>query len=434
MSLPSRSSVGFWGFLTVLTALTFVRIDLHARPSAVSEPGEGLAAVQAAVVPVVASLAAPKPHRHVIADTLGPDESIYLALKRHRVSDLQITLLSTALTPVFEVRKDPKPGDFFQLELDSLHAVARFEYTPVKAPDRPVLVERQAEELVARRWQRPVTETTETLRIFIEDNLFNAIAAAGESDALTDMVVDDVFGSVIDFHTVPRHGDRLGLIFTRQSVDGRFLRYGKILMARYEGEGLSRVGVYYEDPTGAGDYYDESGESLERMFLLKPMSFRRISSPFARRRFHPILKRAMPHLGTDYAAAPGTPVWSTAHGVVTQAGWSGGYGKMVEIKHANGYRTRYAHLSRILVRKGQRVSKSDHVGHVGATGRATGPHLHYELIQNGRHINPSSVNRGGGRPLATEYGAAFHEHYRTLRERLEKATGVTGPLLAAKGP
>ena len=349
MSLPPRSAVGFWGFLTALTALILVRIDLHARPSAVSKPGEGLSAVQAAVVPVGASLAAPKPHRHVIADTLGPDESIYLALKRHRVSDLQITLLSTALSPVLEVRKDPKPGDFFQLELDSLHAVARFEYTPVKAPDKPVLVERQAEELVARRWQRPVTETTETLRIFIRDNLFNAIAAAGENDALTDMVVDDVFGSVIDFHTIPRHGDRLGLVFTRQSVDGRFLRYGKILMALYEGESLSRVGVYYEDPTGTGDYYDESGESLDRMFLLKPMSFRRISSPFGRR-FHPILKRSLPHLGTDYAAAPGTPVWSTAHGVVTHAGWNGGYGKMVEIKHANGYRTRYAHLSRILVR------------------------------------------------------------------------------------
>ena len=434
MSLPPRSSVGFWGFLTALTALTFVRIDLHARPSATAAPGEGLAAVQAAVVPVVASLRAPPTQRHVIADTLGPDDSIYLALKRHRVSDLQITLLGTALSPVFDGRKDSQPGDSFRLELDSLRVVARFEYTPVKEPDRPVLVERREEELVARRWQRPLTETTETLQVVIVDNLFNAIAAAGEDDALTDMVVDDVFGSVIDFHTGPRHGDRLGLVFTRQSVDGRFLRYGRILMARYEGETVSRVGVYYETPTGAGDYYDETGKSLERMFLLKPMSFRRISSPFSRRRFHPILKRALPHLGTDYAAAPGTPVWATARGLVSHAGRNGGYGKMVEVKHANGYRTRYAHLSRILVRKGQRVGKWDHVGHVGATGRATGPHLHYELIQNGRHIDPSTVNRGGGRPLASGYRAAFQEHHRTLRERLDDALRSRGPVLAAREP
>ena len=434
MSLPSRSSVGFWGFLTALTALTFVRIDLHARPSATDPPGAGLVAVQAALVPVVPSLASPPPHRHVIADTLGADDSIYLALKRNRIADLEITLLGNALSPVFDSRKDSKPGDSFRLELDSLHNVVRFEYTPVREPERPVLVERRAEELVARRWQRPVTETTEVLQIVIEDNLSNAIARAGEDEALTDLVVDDVFGSVIDFHVGPRRGDRLGLVFTRRSVDGRFLRYGRILLARYEGQTVSRVGVYYEDPTGAGDYYDESGQSLERMFLLKPMSFRRISSPFSRRRFHPILKRHQPHLGTDYAAARGTPVWATARGQVTQAGWNGGYGKMVEIKHANGYRTRYAHLSRILVRKGQRVGKWDHVGHVGSTGRSTGPHLHYELIQNGRHIDPSTVNRGGGRPLAAEYRSAFQEHFRTLRDRLDGAAPPGGLVLAARGP
>ena len=434
MSLPPRSSVGFWGFVTALTALTFVRIDLHARPSAADPPGAGLAAVQAAVVPVVTSLAAPPAPRHVIADTLGPDDSIYLALRRNRIADPEITLLGGALSPVFDSRKDAKPGDSFRLELDSLRNVVRFEYTPVKQPERPVLVERRAGELVARRRQRPVTETTATLRIVIEDNLSNAIARAGEDEALTDLVVDDVFGSVIDFHVAPRRGDRLGLVFTRQSVDGRFLRYGRVLMARYEGRTVSRVGVYYEDPTGDGDYYDESGQSLERMFLLKPMSFRRISSPFSRRRFHPILKRHQPHLGTDYAAATGTPVWATARGLVTQAGWNGGYGKLVEIKHANGYRTRYAHLSRILVRKGQRVGKGDHVGHVGSTGRSTGPHLHYELIQNGRHIDPATVNRGAGRPLADEYRTAFRKHRETLRERLDGAAPSGGAVLADRGP
>lgn len=446
MTVPPRSSAIFWGFLACLVGLTFLRADLRARSAvevAESEPPMATSTAPdsgAVLVPVVAPSPTPPPRprpvpgplvRHVIIDTLDRDGSIYLILKGHGIPELDIARVGNALARVFDAQRASRPGDAFRLELDSLRTVVRFEYTPAREPERPVVIERRDDELVARREELALTRRTAAIEVVIEDNLSNAIHAAGEGDALTDLVVDYVFGSVIDFHKEPRRGDRLGVVFTREYVADRFVRYGRVLMARYEGQVVSQVGILYEDPVGNTDYYDADGNSLDRLFLLKPMEFRRISSRFARRRYHPILKRNMPHLGTDYAAAPGTDVWSTARGRVSVAGWNGGFGKMVEIEHPNGYRTRYAHLSRILVRTGQRVEKRDLVGQVGSTGRATGPHLHYELIQNGRHIDPATVNRGGsGRPLAAGYRAAFASQRQRLLAGLEAASSQPGLVIA----
>ena len=167
------------------------------------------------------------------------------------------------------------------------------------------------------------------------------------------------------------------------------------------------------------------------MFLLSPLSYRRISSGFSHKRFHPILKRNMPHLGMDFAADKGTRVWATARGTVSYAGRKGGYGKLVEIEHPNGYRTRYAHLSRISVRKGQRVGKYKVVGRVGSTGLATGPHLHYELLRNGRHRNPAAVNREAKvTPLPENRKAHFFAH----RDRLVARAAAAGPAVALQNP
>jgi murein DD-endopeptidase MepM/ murein hydrolase activator NlpD len=184
---------------------------------------------------------------------------------------------------------------------------------------------------------------------------------------------------------------------------------------------VSKVGIRYPDAEGREDYYDSQGKSLGRMFMLKPLSINRITSRFNRKRFHPILKKRVPHLGTDYGAPTGTRVWTTARGRVTYAGRKGGYGNLVEITHANGYRTRYAHLSKILVRNGQRVQQKDTIGKVGATGRATGPHLHYEIIKDGRHINPQSVNKGStGQPLPKALLPAFSAKRDELLQRLQQ--------------
>ena len=246
--------------------------------------------------------------------------------------------------------------------------------------------------------QLPLERRVERLEVRIVDNLSNAISEAGESGALSDVIADDIFGAVIDFQRDPRRGDRLGIVFEKLYLDGDFVRYGHILLAQYEGERVTELAVRYAPAEEQDAYYNASGQSLGRMFVLKPLGVNRITSHFNRQRFHPVLKEQRPHLGTDYGAPTGTLVWTTARGKVAYADWKGGYGKLVEIVHPNGYRTRYAHLSKILVRKGQLVQQRDIIGKVGATGLATGPHLHYEIIKDGHHINPEHINKGRAVP------------------------------------
>ena len=364
----------------------------------------------------------------VVVDTLRKDDSIYLSLKRQGVPEAQIIELDQAIRSVFRAKSESKTGDTYRLELDDTDRIKRFDYTPETAPERPVQVVAENGELHARRLSIPLDERVYAIEVSIEDNLANAVAAAGEGDPLTTLLADDIFGSVIDFRTHPRRGDRLGLLFTKRFLDDRFISYGPVLFARYMGQKVSQVAVDYEDPEGARGYYDGDGRSLERMFLINPMRYVRISSGFNRKRFHPVLKKNRPHLGTDYAASTGTKVWATAKGRVAFAGRKGGYGKLVEIEHANGYRTRYAHLSRIHVRRGQTVDKAEVVGRVGATGLATGPHLHYELLKDGRHINPASANKGRvGQPLRAKYAIHFADHCDMLQSMLEAAIGRRFP-------
>ena len=159
------------------------------------------------------------------------------------------------------------------------------------------------------------------------------------------------------------------------------------------------------------DYYDETGDSLRRAFLKAPLRFNRISSRFSQERKHPILGGVQPHYGVDYAAPTGTPVWAVADGVVISMGWSPGFGKQVILRHANGYKTYYGHLSRygIGIRMGKRVQQKEMIGYVGSTGLSTGPHLDYRLNKDGRFRNPLKEVFPAGYPLGKEETEKFHQ-------------------------
>ena len=162
-------------------------------------------------------------------------------------------------------------------------------------------------------------------------------------------------------------------------------------------------------------YYDESGQPLKKMFLRIPVKFGKMTSRYSIRRFHPVSKRYKAHTGIDYGAPTGTPIFATANGRVTFAGWKGGYGKLIIVKHPNGYQTYYGHCSRLLKRRGQLVEQGEVVARVGQTGVATGPHVHYEVRVNGTPMNPNNVKKSRGKPLDPELMAAFRE---TVDERL----------------
>jgi murein DD-endopeptidase MepM/ murein hydrolase activator NlpD len=167
--------------------------------------------------------------------------------------------------------------------------------------------------------------------------------------------------------------------------------------------------VRFEGRDGTAAYYEPSGEPLKKAFLKSPLRFTRVSSSFSSARFHPVLQITRAHNGTDLAATYGTPVRAIGHGTVVTAAFENGYGNLVAVRHANGYTSYYGHLSKILVRAGQRVSQSDLVGLVGATGLATGPHLHYGIMRNGAWADPMRIQSPPAEPLRPEDLSAFQQ-------------------------
>ncbi|MEE2751090.1 MAG: peptidoglycan DD-metalloendopeptidase family protein, partial [Myxococcota bacterium] len=185
-----------------------------------------------------------------------------------------------------------------------------------------------------------------------------------------------VFQWEVDFNTELRTGARMTLVADELLREGESVRLDTYHAVRLENAGEIYTAIRHVSSNGDEGWYGPDGKARKRPFLRSPLEFSRVTSGFTRKRFHPVLKRNRPHLGTDFGAPRGTPIRAVGDGVISHSGTSGGYGKLVKINHSGPYETRYAHLSRILVRHGQRVKQGQIIGHVGATGLATGPHLH----------------------------------------------------------
>jgi len=216
--------------------------------------------------------------------------------------------------------------------------------------------------------------------------------------------MDRIFQWKIDFTRQIQRGDSYRVVLEREVRPDGSMRSGRVLAAEIINQGKPVEAVFFDlHRDGRGGYYDGEGNSVRRSFLRRPVEFSRITSRVGAR-FHPILNRMRNHNGTDFAAPTGTPVYATADGVVTVRGWQGGYGNLVEIRHANGYVTRYAHLNgfRQGLATGNRVRQEEVIGYVGMTGLATGPHVHYELLLNGRVLDPLAVDIPSGDPIPVE--------------------------------
>jgi murein DD-endopeptidase MepM/ murein hydrolase activator NlpD len=213
----------------------------------------------------------------------------------------------------------------------------------------------------------------------------------------------DVFSGEIDFNSDLQPGDSFRVLVERETREGKLSGYGPILAAEFVNDNRNLKAIRFTPDGGSPGYYDENGRSLKRFFLKSPLKFEpRITSRFSSARKHPILGYSRAHNGVDYHAPSGAPVTAVAPGVVTMAGWTNGGGRTVKLRHPNGYETEYLHLSAITTRAGNRVGQGDLIGRVGATGLATGPHLHYGLKKNGRYVNPVIEHRNmpPGEPVA----------------------------------
>ena len=259
-----------------------------------------------------------------------------------------------------------------------------------------------------------------------------AMNETGETIQLA-MAVADIFSGEIDFESDLQQGDSFDILIEKTSHDGQFSGYGAVLAARFFTDGRDLRAIRWVDPaTGKAAFYDDAGRSLKRFFLRSPLRFEpRVTSGFSRNRLHPVFRTYRAHLGIDYAAPVGAPVVAVASGTVVSAGWSGGGGNMVRLRHASGFETYYLHLSAFArgIRSGVHVNQGELIGRVGATGTATGPHLDYRLRKNGVFVNPLIEHRKlpPGDPIASTQLTAFRASAESTLQRLASTLSAQGP-------
>jgi murein DD-endopeptidase MepM/ murein hydrolase activator NlpD len=259
-------------------------------------------------------------------------------------------------------------------------------------------VEKVSDQWLARLETAPLETQVRLGSGTIRSSLFAAADEARIPDPIS-IQIAEVFSNEIDFHRELRSGDNFSVVYESLTADGEPITWnsgtGRVLAAEFVNAGKAYHAVWFPAAAGGkGGYFALDGSSKQRTFLSSPMAFSRVSSGFAMR-FHPILKTWRAHKGIDYAAPKGTPIRTVGSGTVEFAGWQNGYGKSVEIRHGNGKSTFYAHMSRIDVRKGQRVDQGQNIGAVGSTGWSTGPHLHFEFRVNGHHQDPRRLLKSG---------------------------------------
>lgn len=293
-----------------------------------------------------------------------------------------------------------------------------------------LVIERGASGFSARLETAALRARSQLASGTIQSSLFAATDAANLPDSVASQLTE-IFSGDIDFHRSLRKGDRFSVVYETLEGDGEVLRIGKVLSAEFVNHGKTYQAMWFQGGiTGNGDavanpqkggYYTLDGQSLSRAFLASPMEFSRVTSGF-QMRIHPILKTMRAHQGIDYGAPTGTPVRSIGRGVVEFAGVQNGYGNVVHIRHDNQHVTTYAHLSRIHVRKGQSVAQGQHVGAVGATGWATGPHLHFEFRVNGQQQDPQILARQrASLPIAAAVKPQFERSAQQMRVALAAA-------------
>ena len=350
----------------------------------------------------------------IVREVVPPRATLATLLKAHDLlADEALNVIQT-VSQKFDLRRF-KAGQRYRLDRFFDGRLREFEYEIDL--DRRVLVRRR--DTAEPAFEAEVAVIPKTIdRIVVNGaitrdapSLIEAVDATGERIELS-LALAELFSGEIDFNNDLQPGDTFKMLVERGTrEDGEFAGYGPILAAEFVNTGKALPAVRFAAPGGKPGYYDLEGRSLKRFLLKSPLKFElpRVTSAFSRARRHPVLNYTRAHNGVDYAAATGAAVAAVAPGVVTFAGWTGGGGRTVKIRHGSGYESEYLHLSSIATRRGDRVDQGQLIGRVGATGLVTGPHLHYGLRRNGSYVNPvrEHQNMPPGEPVAAAHRLQF---------------------------
>ncbi len=340
-----------------------------------------------------------------------PGEVMTRLLRRAGIEDSVAARVIAAMRSAgFNFRR-MKPGDSLQLEHHE-GRLARMLYR--KGVERVYCIDLSTGEPRVSMLLRDIRRVSAVLDGNIHSSLYESMLELGESPALISEFAD-ILGWEIDFFCETQASDSFTVLVERKFIDSLPVGYGDIHFARYWGQVGDFSAFRFTDPDGHTDYYNENAQSMRKTFLKSPLHFSRITSYFGKR-FHPIRKIRCQHNGVDYAAPRGTPVSCVADGHVVFAGWRGGFGKLVEVKHPNGITTLYGHLNRFGrgVRSGASVVQNQTIGFVGSTGMSTGPHLHYEIRKLGSAISPRRLDPPRAEPVKEQYLDLFRANRDSL--------------------
>lgn len=366
------------------------------------------------------------PLRLFRSDTLRSTDTVDTLFSRLGLNDAAAAAYLRQ-DPLFRTQILGRPGRMVTAEADDRHALQKLVTRWPGENEREfqrLVVQRAADgSLTSRVETGQLAASTRLGSGSIRSSLFAAVDDARIPDEIA-VQVADILGNRIDFHRGLRKGDWFNVVYEVLVADGEPMRTGRVLSVEFINNGKTHTAMWFQEPGKKGAYFDLEGKSLQSAFLASPMEFSRVTSGFSMR-FHPILKQWRAHLGVDYGAPTGTPVRTVGDGVVDFAGWQNGFGNVVTVRHNERDTTLYAHLSRIDVRRGQSVSQGQRVGAVGATGWATGPHLHFEFHQNGRQANPVEVARKSeGLKLSPEARSTFQSAAMAMRLKLDAAASA----------
>ena len=348
-------------------------------------------------------------------------DTVATLLQRLNVNDpAAFNFLRTepAAKSIFQLR----PGRNLQAITDADGELQKLRY--LHSPEQFLEISRQENGFSAKELILEPSRQTAQRSGIIKSSLYGATDDAGIPDAIATQIAR-IFSTDIDFHVDLRKGDSFSVIYEMLYFEGEYLRPGRVLSAEFVNNGKKFEAFLFSDASGSESYFTATGQNRAKSFLRSPLEFSRVSSGFGGR-MHPIMKNWRAHTGVDFAAPRGTPVWSTADGIVDFVGVKGGYGNVVEVRHSNGVSTLYAHLSAFAqgVRAGTRVSQGQTLAFVGATGWATGPHLHYEFKIANVHQDPMKVALPKADPILPQYRDAFLQSARTQLSQLALVRGA----------
>jgi len=357
----------------------------------------------------------PPPRPEVFEDTIQKNTTLVATLVDYNIPATLATEVADLIQPVFDVRKI-RFGNAFRLERERNGTLKAFQY---KIDDERILKvekEKDSPSYEARVEKLDLEVRDNVVTADIQSSLWDALESQPRGDLLVNSLAQ-MFAWDVDFNTDIQRGDQIRMVVQAQYHEGKFVKYGKIQAAELVNAGRSFHAFLFKD-----EYYNEKGNALRRVLLASPLQFNpRVTSGFSRARLHPILGSVRSHLAVDFGAPTGAPVVAVANGTITTAGRNGGYGNLVQIRHSNGLTTGYAHLSRFRtgIRAGTAVKQGDVIGYVGATGLATGPHLHYMMTRNGKVINPLSMKAEPPVPIASALKVEFLEHIAGMQLQLQ---------------